>query len=92
MVDGDNAWRRFGDASTTSDSVSLRYNLNPSSPLINLEANAYFVSTEGQRYTEAGRPVVLGGTNMTELAWMIGVCETNPVPDNVLQRLPGGSG
>ena len=79
--DGDDAWRRFGDASTTSDSVSLRYNLNPSSPLINLEANAYFVSTEGQRYTEAGRPVVQGGTNMTELAWMIGVCETNPVQD-----------
>ncbi|MGP9631409.1 hypothetical protein ACT3TA_18580, partial [Halomonas sp. AOP42-C1-46] len=40
VVDGDDAWRRFGDASTTSDSVSLRYNLNPSSPLINLEANA----------------------------------------------------
>lgn len=81
VVDGDDAWRRFGDASTSSDSVSLRYNLNPSSPLINLEANAYFVSTEGQRYTEAGRPVVLNGTDMTDLYWMIGVCEANPVQD-----------
>ncbi|MGP9552145.1 MULTISPECIES: TonB-dependent hemoglobin/transferrin/lactoferrin family receptor [unclassified Halomonas] len=90
VVDGDDAWRRFGDASTTSDSVSLRYNLNPSSPLINLEANAYFVSTEGQRYTEAGRPVVQGGTNMTELAWMMGVCETNPVQDSYYNACRAG--
>lgn len=81
VVDGDNAWRRFGDANTTSDSVSLRYNLNPESPLINLEANAYFVSTEGNRYIEAGRPVIEGGTNMTDLYWMMGSCEQNPVQD-----------
>ncbi|MGP9497755.1 TonB-dependent hemoglobin/transferrin/lactoferrin family receptor [Halomonas sp. AOP43-D1-4] len=90
VVDGDDAWRRFGDASTTSDSVSLRYNLNPSSPLINLEANAYFVSTEGQRYTEAGRPVVLNGTDMTELNWMMGVCEQNPIPDNAYSACRAG--
>lgn len=88
--DGDDAWRRYGDASTTSDSVSLRYNLNPSSPLINLEANAYFVSTEGQRYTEAGSPVVLNGTDMTDLYWMIGVCEQNPVPDNAYNACQAG--
>ncbi|MGO1718298.1 MAG: TonB-dependent receptor domain-containing protein, partial [Halomonas sp.] len=88
--DGDDAWRRYGDASTTSDSVSLRYNLNPESPLINLEAKAYFVSTEGQRYVEAGRPVIQGDTNMTELAWMMGVCETNPVQDSYYNACRAG--
>lgn len=91
-LDGGEAWIKYGDAMAESKSYGLDYSFNPDSSWIDLKAKLYYVDTSNQRETAAGRPVYQGSTNMTELAWQIGVCNQNPVPDTYVTACERGYG
>ncbi|MGP9659116.1 TonB-dependent hemoglobin/transferrin/lactoferrin family receptor [Halomonas sp. AOP31-B1-25] len=90
-LDGDEAWQKRGDAEATSQSIGLEYTFNPDSNLIDLEARIYRVSTDNERYTQEGRPVMAGDINMTETAWNSGLCST-PFPDDWRKECEAGLG
>jgi len=89
---GDEAWRKYGDASARSHSFGLDYTFNPDSPLLDLKAKLYHVTTKNQRDTEADRPLVMEGVDMTETAWRLGFCDQDPVPDSWTNACPAGRG
>ncbi|MGP9567999.1 MULTISPECIES: TonB-dependent hemoglobin/transferrin/lactoferrin family receptor [unclassified Halomonas] len=91
VLDGDDAWQKRGDAQATSQSIGLEYTFNPDSNLVDLDARIYRVSTDNERYTQEGRPVMAGDTNMTETAWNLGLCST-PFPDSWRKQCEAGLG
>ncbi|WP_437879643.1 TonB-dependent hemoglobin/transferrin/lactoferrin family receptor [Pseudomonas sp. LRF_L74] len=91
-LDGDEAWIKYGDALAESKSYGIDYSFNPDSDLIDLKAKLYYVDTSNQRETAAGRPEYRGTTNWTELAWMIGVCNQNPIQDDYVTACERGYG
>lgn len=91
VLDGGDAWQKRGDAQATSQSIGLEYTFNPDSNLVDLDARIYRVSTDNERYTQEGRPVMAGDTNMTETAWNLGLCST-PFPDSWRKQCEAGLG
>ncbi|OLU29564.1 hypothetical protein BVH03_10265 [Pseudomonas sp. PA15(2017)] len=91
-LDGDEAWIKYGNAEARSKSYGFDYSFNPDSDLIDLKVKFYYVDTRNQRETAAGRPVYQNGTNMTELAWQIGVCNQNPVQNTYATACERGYG
>lgn len=91
VLDGDDAWQKRGDAQATSQSIGLEYTFNPDSNLVDLDARIYRVSTDNERYTQEGRQVMAGDTNMTETAWNLGLCST-PFPDSWRKQCEAGLG
>lgn len=92
VIDGEEAWAKFGDASARSQSFGLDYTYDPDSPWIDLKAKVYYVTTENQRDTAAGRPIVTDGVNMTETAWRLGYCRQNPIPTSWVEACEAGLG
>ncbi|MCE8025254.1 TonB-dependent receptor [Billgrantia aerodenitrificans] len=90
--EGDEAWLQYGDAQASSHSIGLDYTFNPGSDWIDLAARVYRVSTENERYTREGRPVITDGINMTEEAWRTGRCDQVPFPDNWQRECEAGLG
>ncbi len=91
-LDGDEAWRNFGHSEATSQSFGLDYTFNPASNWIDLAARVYHVSTDNERYTQEGRPVMGGDTNLTDVAWDLGFCHQDPVPDSWVDACQAGLG
>ncbi|MCS2608175.1 TonB-dependent receptor [Halomonas dongshanensis] len=91
-LDGEEAWQKRGDAQATSQSIGLEYAFNPESDLVDLNARVYRVSTDNERYTQEGRPVMVGDLNMTETAWSIGLCSSTPFPDSWREECEAGLG
>ncbi|WP_052493786.1 MULTISPECIES: TonB-dependent receptor [Pseudomonas] len=90
--DGEEAWQKYGDASARSQSFGLDYSVDSDSPLLDLKAKLYYVTTRNQRDTAAGRPVVTGGVNMTDTAWRLGYCDQSPVPGSWTSACEAGLG
>ncbi|MGP9552419.1 hypothetical protein ACT3SW_19350, partial [Halomonas sp. AOP42-D1-22] len=91
-LDGEEAWQKRGDAQATSQSIGLEYTFNPDSNLIDLDARIYRVSTDNERYTQEGRPVMVGDINMTETAWNSGLCSSTPFLDDWRKECEAGLG
>lgn len=91
IVEADEAWQQYGHAEATSQSIGLDYTFNPASNWIDLEARVYRVSTDNERYTREGRPVMVNGNNMTEIAWNAGLCEP-PIAESWQERCEAGLG
>lgn len=94
-LDGEEAWQKRGDAQATSQSIGLEYTFNPDSNLIDLDARIYRVSTDNERYTQEGRPVMggmMGDINMTETAWNSGLCSSTPFLDDWRKECEAGLG
>ena len=90
--DGEEAWQKYGDASARSQSFGLDYSFDSDSPLLDLKAKLYYVTTRNQRETAAGRPIVTDGVDMTETAWRLGYCDQSPVPGSWTSACQAGLG
>lgn len=66
-------WREFGSAEAASDAYTVDYNFSPDSPLIDLQAKLYFVTTENQRITEPAPNA------MADMVWDFGYCTPEPL-------------
>lgn len=73
-------WRQLGPSKIGSQNFSLDYRWKPDSDLLDLKLKLYTVRTRNRNYTNARTPSDPNMQILSDTAWRIGLCETDPIP------------
>ncbi|MGI9377325.1 MAG: TonB-dependent hemoglobin/transferrin/lactoferrin family receptor [Tsuneonella suprasediminis] len=73
-------WRSLGPSTIGSENFGLDYRFDPDSEWLDLNLKLYTVRTKNRNYSNARVPADSTTAMLSDFAWDLGFCETDPIP------------